>query len=118
MSLNQYFVVLYKKGPNWTEETSPELEKIQKMQLAQLAELYSAGKLAIAGPVDDHSDTSLRAMAIFYRHAFINVDGLRAFVDEDELVKSQHLVAEFATWYFPEGQTLNTRHAVHWTAPV
>lgn len=118
MSLNQYFVVLFKKGPHWTEESTPDLDYEHKLQLRYLAELYEAGKLAITGPVDDHSDADVRAMAIFYRHAFSNMDELKSFIQEDELIKNGHLVAEYLTWYFPEGQRLNARHSVTWTSPV
>ncbi len=118
MSLNQYFVVFFKKGPNWTEDSSPELDERQKQHLIHLQDLYGAGKLAITGPVDDHSDVDLRAMAVFYRHAFATVDELKELVEEDELFETGHLVAEYASWFFPEGQMLNSRHSVQWTSVV
>lgn len=116
MSLKQYYVVLLKKGENWTRDESPELNLQQRKHLSHLSELYGAGKLAIAGPVEDHSDNEIRAISVFYRHAFSSVDELKEIVEEDELFKSGHLVAEYATWFFPEGQTLDQRHTVRWNS--
>lgn len=106
MSLNQYYVVLMKKGPNWTQEASPELEKYQQEHLQQLSELYSAGKLAITGPYEGHSDGQIRAISLFFRKAFSSADELKELVEQNELFQKGHLVAEVGTWFFPEWQTL------------
>lgn len=106
MSLNQYYVVLMKKGPNWTQNASPELERHQQDHLQQLSELHSAGKLAITGPFEGLSDEPVRAISLFYRKAFSSLDELKELVEENELFKQGHLVAEYGTWFFPEWQTL------------
>ena len=51
-------------------------------------------------------------------YPFATVDELKALVEQDELFETGHLIAEYASWYFPEGQGLNTRHAVQWTSVV
>ena len=107
MSLNQYYIVLLKKGPNWTHEASPELDARQKKHITYLSDLYAAGKLAITGPVEDHDNEQIRAISIFYQKAFSSIDELKEVVEQDELFKNGHLVADYGTWFFPEGQTLN-----------
>lgn len=106
MSLNRYFVVLMKKGPNWTEQASPDLDKYHQDHLHQLSELYNAGKLAITGPYESSSNSDIRAISIFFRSAFASLDELKELVEQNELFKQGHLVADYGTWLFPEWQTL------------
>jgi uncharacterized protein YciI len=49
MELERYYLVFLKKGPCWTAESTPELERLQERHLAHLASLREGGYLTLAG---------------------------------------------------------------------
>lgn len=107
MNFNKYYVAILKKGPNWTAADSPEMEAKQQRHQQHLTHMHEAGKLAIAGPVEVAGNGSdLRGISIFHYNAFGSIDELRQLVEEDHLFQTGHLVADYMTWYFPEGLVL------------
>ena len=106
MELDQYYVVLLKKGPVWTSEPTPELEALQQQHLAHLSSMGAAGKLSIAGPVEAHAASDLRGISIFHFDAFESLEELRDLVEQDPMIQIGHLTADYMTWYVPEGATL------------
>ncbi len=98
MTLMNWYIVLLKKGPTWTADSTPELAALQQQHLAHLASLFQAGQLAEAGTVQDHGDGALRAVHL-YRHDVVgNLAELRALVESDPFIRAGRLVAEYATW--------------------
>ena len=91
--LDQYQFGLLKRGPNWTAEKTPELQKIQEGHMANINKMAKAGKLMAAGPIMDNSD--LRGIFIFKA---ASLEEARTLADEDPAIKSGRLTLELLTW--------------------
>src|SRR5579885_2211384 len=57
-----YYLRLLKRGPLWTPEETPEIERLQTAHLAYGQKLLEAGKLILNGPLLDNGD--LRGVSI------------------------------------------------------
>lgn len=99
MSSMNWYVVLLKKGPTWTAESTPELEALQQRHLAHLASLARAGQLVEAGPVQDHGDGALRGICLYRCDAIASLDELKALVEADPSIQAGRLIADYAVWY-------------------
>ena len=106
MEFDRYYVVILKKGPNWTGEPSPELDALQARHLAHLGSLYEQGLNLISGPVEDHGGLDRRGISIYRFDAYTSIDELRAEVEADPMFEIGHLAADYLTWYVPQGSTL------------
>lgn len=107
MEFTRFYVVLLKKGPNWTGEASPRLDELQERHLAHIRSMHEAGKLATAGPVEDHSERGeWRGISIFHADEFASLDELRALVEQDSMFEIGHLAADYLTWYTQAGTTI------------
>jgi uncharacterized protein YciI len=83
-----YYLRLLKRGPLWTPEETPEVERLQAAHLAHGRKLREAGQLILNGPLLDNGD--LRGVGIF------RVDSLeeaQALSDADPAVQAGRLVA-------------------------
>lgn len=63
-------MILLRKGPSWTPGESPDLAELQKGHLAHLASLGKSGHAALAGPVEDRADGTLRGIIIMRAASF------------------------------------------------
>lgn len=109
MELQQHYLVVLRKGPNWTPESTPELDRLQEAHLAHLDDMREMGKLVMAGPVDVHAGSEdVRGILLFHFHAFSSADDLRSLVEADPMLKNQRLVADYMTWYSPPGDSLGS----------
>src|SRR5262245_12763054 len=52
----QYQFGLLSRGPKWTAENTPEIQKIQEGHMANINRMAQLGKLIAAGPVIDNGD--------------------------------------------------------------
>lgn len=95
MTVANWYVVLLQKGPTWTADATPELEALQQRHLASLAQ---AGKLAAAGPVQDHGDGALRGLCLYRADAVTSLEELQALVEADPSIQAGRLRADYATW--------------------
>lgn len=111
MEFDRYFVIMLRKGPNWTSEPTPELEMLQTSHLAHLSHLKEIGLLTVAGPVEAHPASDLRGISIFRYDAFESLEDLQALVDQDPMFQVGHLVADYMKWYVPKGATLQASSA-------
>jgi len=94
-----YYICLLRKGPNWTAEESPELERLQAQHVAHNFHLMEIGAKLVAGPVDDGSD--VRGMSIFMT---ATLDEARILAEADPAVRSGRFVVEIHPWMVPIGR--------------
>jgi uncharacterized protein YciI len=106
MELDQYYVVLSKKGPNWAPGSTPELEALQRRHLAHKTTMHQAGNLIVAGPVQPEGESDLRGIDIFHFEAFESLEELKALVEADPVVQAGRLALDYLTWYVPKGTTI------------
>jgi len=107
MEFDKYYVVLLKKGPIWTPESSPELDALQARHLAHLGQMHQAQQLSIAGPVEDHAEAqNIRGISVFPATAVASLDEVKSLVEGDPMFEIGRLVADYMTWYVPAGGTL------------
>lgn len=99
----EYFVVLLKRGPKWTAETTPEIEKVLEGHFANIKKLTKEGKLTVAGPFfGQEGEGALAGLFIF------KVDSIEEAIrlaEQDPGVKSGRFTFEAITWYGPKGLT-------------
>ncbi|MBP1701062.1 MAG: hypothetical protein H6Q38_169 [Chloroflexi bacterium] len=103
MEFDRYFVVLLKKGPVWTPESSHELDTLQESHQAHIQKMADTGKMAIAGPLDAHTNPDLRGINIYYYDAFTSLEELKELVEQDPMIRIGRLTADYLTWYVPKG---------------
>jgi uncharacterized protein YciI len=99
MELSQYFICLLRKGPAWTAEETPELERLQAAHMAHTGHLMESGATIAAGPVDDASD--IRGFSI-YRTA--TLEEARALAEADPGVQAGRFIVELHRWLTPSGR--------------
>lgn len=58
------YLILLRKGPAWTAEESPELERLQEAHLAHLAALRYSGDFLVVGPTLEGEAAGLRGIIV------------------------------------------------------
>ena len=109
MEFEQYYVVILKKGPNWTGEATPELQSLQERHLAHLGALFEQGVNLISGPIEDHAESGRRGISIYRYDAYDSIEALKADVEADPMFEIGHLAADYMTWHVPKGSSLANR---------
>ncbi len=94
----QYQFGLLARGPKWTAENTPEVQKIQEGHMANINKMAQAGKLFAAGPILDNG--ALRGIFIF-RAA--SIDEAKALAAEDPAIKAERLKLEILPWFGSKG---------------
>ena len=98
MELDTYYICLLRKGPAWTPDESPELDRLQDEHVAHTLHLWQSGATIAAGPVNDESD--IRGFSI-YRTA--TLAEARALAEDDPGVRAGRFVVELHEWKTPAG---------------
>ena len=98
MELHTYYICLLSKGPAWTPDVSPELERLQAHHMEHVRQKMDAGIAIAAGPVDDGSD--IRGFSI-YRTA--TLAEARALAEDDPGVRAGRFIVELHPWMVPAG---------------
>ena len=93
-----YYLRLLKRGPLWTPEETPEVERLQAAHLAYGRKLREAGKLVINGPLLDNGD--LRGVGIF---RVGSLEEAQALSDADPAVQAGRLISELHPWMIQKG---------------
>lgn len=93
-----YYLRLLKRGPLWTPEETPELERLQTAHLAYGQKLREAGKLIINGPVIDQGD--LRGVGVLRVSSLKEAQELS---DADPSVQAGRLISELHPWMTHRG---------------
>src|SRR5262245_9781991 len=94
----QYQFGLLMRGPKWTAENTPEIQKIQEGHMANITRMAQLGKLFAAGPILDNGD--LRGIFIFRN---TSEDEARALAAEDPAIKAERLKLEILPWFGSKG---------------
>ena len=101
--MSEYFVVLLKRGPKWTAEMTPEIEKVLEGHFANIKKLTKEGKLTVAGPFfGQEGEGALAGLFIF------KVDSIEEAIrlaEQDPGVQAGRFTFEAITWYGPKGLT-------------
>jgi uncharacterized protein len=94
----QYQFGMLTRGPKWTAENTPEIQKIQEGHMANINKMAQAGKLFAAGPILGNGD--LRGIFVF-RAA--SIDEAKALAAEDPAIKAERLKLEILPWFGSKG---------------
>jgi uncharacterized protein YciI len=87
------YLVFLRKGPEYTTESTPELERLQQAHLAYLRSLRQSGEFSIVGPIQDNGD--LRGVSI----ARVNsLEEARTLAEADPAVKAGRFIVEVHPW--------------------
>ncbi len=97
-NMTVYFLRLLKRGPLWTPEVTPEIERLQAAHLAYGQKLLEAGKLILNGPLLDNGD--LRGVSIM---RVGSLEEARALAEADPSVQAGRLIAEVHPWMVQKG---------------
>ncbi len=101
--LVEFQMVLLKKGPNWSDEKTPEVKKLQAAHFAYFQALLESGKAVIGGPLTDEGEIRgiyvLRPMGADKEEA---AKQARGWAEDDPAVKSGYLALEIVPWWSEE----------------
>jgi len=92
--MTTYYVAFLWRGPAWTADRTPEVEKIQEGHLANIRRLADEGKLLVAGPFADDGD--LRGMFVLKA---ASAEEAKALCDTDPAVQAKRLRIEIHPWF-------------------
>jgi uncharacterized protein YciI len=98
--MDQYTLVLLKRGPKAFQFSEEELEKLQEQHLAHLDSLREQGVMLVGGPFDDQPDETLRGMSIYS----VGLDEARRLSEQDPAVQAGRLAVEVMTWWTKPGE--------------
>jgi len=98
VEMTTYYVGFLHRGPKWTPEQTPEVEKLQQAHMDNIRRLGESGKLILAGPFSD--DGELRGMFIFQ---VSSLEEARDLCETDPAVKAGRLRVELHPWFAPRG---------------
>ncbi len=93
-----YYLRLLKRGPLWTPQETPELERLQSAHVAYGRHLVETGKMLLNGPLLDNGD--LRGVGIFRVGSLAEAQSLS---DADPSVQAGRLVSEIHPWMVGKG---------------
>jgi len=99
-NLEAYQLVILQRPEHPREYPQDKLEEIQQAHLAHLRELAKAGKLLVAGPLDDQPDPRMRGIEIF---RVGSLEEAKRLAGEDPAVKAGRLEPVVMTWYTEKG---------------
>lgn len=96
--LIEYQFGLLRRGPAWTPERTPEVEKIQAGHMANINRLAEAGTLVMAGPLTDNG--TVRGVFVFRTGSLAEAESLGA---TDPAVQAGRLALDLYRWLAPAG---------------
>lgn len=102
MDMTIYYLFILKKGPAWSPESTPEIDKLQEAHLENYRRLKAEGKLVMTGPFLDSFQTSgeMRGAGVLRAKSF---DEAFEWINTDPMVKVGRLVFELHTWMLGKG---------------
>jgi uncharacterized protein YciI len=96
--MTTYHLVLLQKGPAWSKEVTPEVQKIQEGHMANIRKMAETGKLVAAGPIA--TEHNLRGIFVF---ASSSMEEVKEWCAQDPAVKAGRLTVEVYPWYAAKG---------------
>jgi uncharacterized protein YciI len=102
MGMTVYYVYLLKKGPTWSPDPTPEIERLQAEHIANLNRLGEEGKLVLNGPLLDSFQLSgeIRGIGVLKAKS---LEEAQQWISTDPMVKVGRLVFELHTWMVQKG---------------
>lgn len=97
-SMMVYYLRLLKKGPLWTADETPDVERLQAEHLAYGQRLRDMGALILNGPLLDGGD--LRGVGVFRVGSLAEAQTLS---DADPAVVAGRLASEIHPWMVFKG---------------
>ena len=94
-TMGEVFLVLLKKGPAWTAESTDATRAVQQAHMANIKAMWEAKKLIIAGPMGD-GEGDMRGVFVF--QAATRAEA-KAFAESDPAVKAGRLAPEIHSWW-------------------
>lgn len=99
-SFDTLTMVFLNKGPNHTQEDSPELEERHFGHLRNLKMMRETGKMILAGPTPDSPERYLRGLCLFYD---VSREQIVEWMELDPQVKAGFFSYQVITWLVPGG---------------
>jgi uncharacterized protein len=102
MGRSVYYIYMLKKGPAWSPDETPEIDKLQKEHIENLSRLREEGKLVLSGPLLDSFQLSgeIRSIGVLKATSLAEA---QAWIGTDPMVKVGRLMIELHTWMVPKG---------------
>jgi uncharacterized protein YciI len=102
MGMTIYYIFILKKGPSWSPESTPEIEKLQEAHLANYRRLEEEGKLVVTGPFLDSFQLGgeMRGAGVLKAKSF---EEAYEWISTDPMVKVNRLVFELHAWMVKKG---------------
>jgi uncharacterized protein YciI len=91
-----------KKGPTWSPDETPEIDKLQEEHGANFRRLREEGKLVLNGPLLDSLELSgeIRGIGVLKAKSMA---AAQEWINTDPMVKVGRLIIELHTWMVPKG---------------
>ena len=102
MGMTIYYIYLLKKGPAWSPDSTPEIDRLQEEHLNNLRRLAAEGKLVLNGPLLDSFQLSGEIRGIGVLNAR-SLDEAQEWISTDPMVKVGRLIFELHTWMVQKG---------------
>lgn len=102
--MHNYVMVFLRRGPSWSPERSPEVEKISDGHMAHIRAMGETGKMLLAGPFEIEG-TPPNAIAGILLFDGVSVEEARSMASEDPAVKAGRFTLDVLPWYGPKGIT-------------
>ncbi len=102
MGMTIYYIFWLKKGPTWSPESTPEIDRLQMEHLDNLRRLGAEGKLILNGPLLDSFQLSgeIRGIGVLKAKS---LDEAQEWISTDPMVKIGRLIFELHTWMVDKG---------------
>lgn len=102
MGMALYYVYLLRKGPDWSPDTTPEIDALQDAHVANMRRLRQEGKIVVSGPLLDAFQLGGEIRSVGVMKA-ATMDEARSWIATDPMVKVRRLVFEMHAWMVPKG---------------
>ena len=103
--LDSLTLVLLRRGPKASEFSDQELNLLQERHIGYQQAMRDRGVQAVAGPISDQRDDSLRGMSLWV----VGLEETRELAGQDPSVQAGRLAVEVMTWGTPKGELVFPR---------
>jgi uncharacterized protein YciI len=93
-NMERYSLVILKRPANGGAKVA-DPEALQRQHIGHLQAMARAGKLVVAGPLDDQADPRLRGICLYRT----SIEEARQLAGEDPAVKAGRLEVEVMSWW-------------------
>jgi hypothetical protein len=98
--LDSITLVILRRGPKASEFSDEELDLLQERHIGYQQAMRDRGLQAVAGPISDQMDDSLRGMSLWV----VGLEETRELAEQDPSVQVGRLAVEVMTWGTPKGE--------------